>query len=100
MRARWPPPTSLRLAGRLCPRPARGLGLIRNSPAGIDARLTRRQVDKNPGLAISSRSLFSAFWMRGFGADVPFMLADTMGQARALRSPGVVPCARLSDICA
>jgi hypothetical protein len=23
----------------LCPRPARGLGLIRNSPAGIDARL-------------------------------------------------------------
>ena len=38
-RAQWPPPSSLRSAGRLCPRPALGLGLIRNSPAGIDARL-------------------------------------------------------------
>src|SRR5262249_49928556 len=70
----WPPPSSLRSAGRLCPRPARGLELIRNLPAGIDARLTRRQVDKNPGRAISSRSLLSAFWTRGFGADVPLRL--------------------------
>src|SRR5262249_27812108 len=65
--------------GRLCPRPARGLGLIRNSPAGIDARLTRR-ADENPGRAISSRSLLSAFldarlWSR---RAVPFMLGDTL----------------------
>ena len=37
--ARWPPPRFLRSAGRLCPRSARGLRLIRNSLARINARL-------------------------------------------------------------
>jgi hypothetical protein len=38
-------------------------------------------VEKNPGGAISSRSLLSAFWTSGFVADVQlrFMLADTLG---------------------
>jgi hypothetical protein len=40
--ARWPPPSFLRSAGRLCPRSARGLGLIRNSLAGINAHLSHR----------------------------------------------------------
>ena len=40
--ARWPSPSFLRSAGRLCPRSARGLGLIRNSLAGINARLSHR----------------------------------------------------------
>ena len=31
-------------------------------------------MDKNPGRAISSRSLLSAFWTRGFGADVQLRL--------------------------
>src|SRR5262249_21250251 len=51
-RAQWPPPAFLRSAGRLCPRPARVLGLIRNSPAGIDARL-RANVGSGQFYAVS-----------------------------------------------